>query len=102
MLVVAAVGLLVNIVAARMLHSSAHHNLNLRGAYLHIIGDLIGSAGAIVAAALIITTGMLMADPIISIVVAVLILWSSWKLVRESVDVLLEAVPAHIDLSAVR
>jgi len=102
MLVVAVAGLLVNVVAARLLHSSAGHNLNLRGAYLHIIGDLIGSAGAILAAILILTTGMVIADPVISIVVGLLILFSSWKLVRESVDVLLESVPAHIDLSAVR
>ena len=102
MLGVAVAGLLVNVAAARLLHSSAGHNLNLRGAYLHIIGDLIGSAGAILAAVLILTTGMVIADPIISIVVGLLILFSSWKLVRESVDVLLESVPAHIDLSAVR
>jgi len=102
MLVVSAAGFLVNLVAARLLHSSANHSLNLRGAYLHVIGDLIGSAGAIIAAVLILTTGLVIADPIISIFVGVLILYSSWKLVRESVDVLLESVPAHIDLSAVR
>jgi cobalt-zinc-cadmium efflux system protein len=102
MLAVAIAGFVMNVVAARMLHASSHHNLNLRGAYLHVIGDLIGSAGAIVAAILILTTGLLIADPVISIVVGILILVSSWKLVRESVDVLLEAVPAHIDLSAVR
>ena len=102
MLVVSIVGLLVNIIAARMLHSSAEHSLNLRGAYLHVLGDLIGSAGAIIAAVLILTTGLLIADPIISVLVGMMVLYSSWKLVRESVDVLLEAVPAHIDLSAVR
>jgi cobalt-zinc-cadmium efflux system protein len=102
MLGVSAAGFLVNLIAARMLHSSADHNLNLRGAYLHVIGDLVGSAGAILAALLIVTTGMVIADPIISIMVGLLILYSSWKLVRESVDVLLESVPAHIDLSAVR
>ncbi len=102
MLAVAAVGLIVNIIAARMLHSSAEHSLNLRGAYLHVIGDLIGSAGAILAAILIITTGMMIADPIISVLVGLMVLYSSWKLVRESVDVLLEAVPAHIDLAEVR
>jgi cobalt-zinc-cadmium efflux system protein len=102
MLIVSGVGFLVNLIAARMLHSSADHNLNLRGAYLHVIGDLVGSAGAILAAILILTTGMVIADPVISIIVGLLILYSSWKLVRESVDVLLESVPAHIDLSAVR
>jgi cobalt-zinc-cadmium efflux system protein len=102
MLGVSAGGFLVNVIAARLLHSSADHSLNLRGAYLHVIGDLIGSAGAILAAIVILTTGMVVADPIISIFVGLLILYSSWKLVRESVDVLLESVPAHIDLSAVR
>lgn len=102
MLTVSTIGFLVNLVAARVLHSSAEHNLNLRGAYLHVIGDMVGSAGAILAAILIVTTGAVIADPIISIIVGLLILYSSWKLVRESVDVLLEAVPSHIDLSALR
>lgn len=102
MLAVAAAGMVVNVIAAWLLHNSASHSLNLRGAYLHIIGDLIGSVGAIIAAVLIITTGLVIADPIISVIVGLLILFSSWKLVRESVDVLLEAVPRHIDLSAVR
>ncbi len=102
MLGVAVAGLIVNVIAARLLHSSAAHSLNLRGAYLHVIGDLVGSVGAITAALLILTTGMVIADPIISVIVGLLVLYSSWKLVRESVDVLLESVPAHIDLSAVR
>ena len=102
MLGVSIAGLIVNLIAARMLHSSADHNLNLRGAYLHVIGDLIGSAGAILAAILIITTGLMIADPVISVIVGMLVLYSSWKLVRESVDILLESVPAHIDLMDVR
>jgi cobalt-zinc-cadmium efflux system protein len=102
MLGVAAAGLIVNVIAARLLHSSAEQNLNLRGAYLHVIGDLIGSVGAIVAALVIIRTGFVQADPIISVIVGLLVLYSSWKLVHESVDVLLESVPAHIDLLAVR
>ena len=102
MLGVAVAGLLVNLIAVRLLHSSAQHNLNLRGAYLHVIGDLIGSVGAILAALVIIRTGFVHADPIISVIVGLLVLYSSWKLVRESVDVLLEAVPSHIDLLALR
>ena len=101
MLGVAAGGLLVNIVAAWLLHSSSGHNLNLRGAYLHVLGDLLGSVGAIAAAAIILTTGWMPADPIISVIVALLILFGAWRLVRESVDVLLEAVPRHIDMTAV-
>jgi cobalt-zinc-cadmium efflux system protein len=102
MLVVAIAGLLVNVVAAKLLHSSAGHSLNVRGAYLHVLGDLVGSVGAVAAAIIILTTGFTIADPAISIFVGILILIASWKLVRESVDVLLEAVPAHIDVGAVR
>jgi cobalt-zinc-cadmium efflux system protein len=102
MLGVAAAGLAVNIFAALLLHASAGHNLNLRGAYLHVVGDLLGSVGAILAAVVILTIGWLPADPLISCIVAGLILLSSWRLIRESVDVLLEAVPRHIDLEAVR
>lgn len=102
MMMVAIAGLAVNVVAARMLHASAHDNLNLRGAYLHVLGDLVGSVGAIIAAVIILFSGWTPADPIISIIVGLLILVSSWKLVRESVDILLESTPAHINLSALR
>jgi cobalt-zinc-cadmium efflux system protein len=98
MLAVAAGGLAVNIVAALMLHRSAGENLNVRGAYLHVLGDLLGSVGAIAAAAIILVTGWTTADPLISIFVGALILVSSWKLVRESVDILLEAVPSHLNV----
>jgi cobalt-zinc-cadmium efflux system protein len=102
MLSVALIGLTVNVIAAALLHRSAGHSLNVRGAYLHVLGDLLGSVGAVGAALLIMATGWLAADPLISVFVAALILFSSWKLVRESVDVLLEAVPSHIDLAEVR
>ncbi|HEX7052255.1 MAG TPA: cation diffusion facilitator family transporter [Longimicrobiales bacterium] len=102
MLAVALGGLAANILAAVVLHRSAGHSLNVRGAYLHVLGDLLGSAGAVAAALLIMATGWSYADPLISVVVGFLILASSWKLVRESVDVLLEAAPAHIDLAEVR
>jgi cobalt-zinc-cadmium efflux system protein len=100
MLGVATAGLLVNLAAALLLHGSSTHNLNLRGAYLHVIGDLLGSVGAIAAALIIIFTGWTAADPIISVLVALLILGGAWRLVHESVDVLLEAVPKHIDMAA--
>lgn len=102
MLGVAVVGLIVNVIAARFLHDAAGHNLNVRGAYLHVLGDLLGSVGAVAAAIVVLATGWTTADPLISVLVGVLILLSSWTLVRESVDVLLEAVPAHIDVSDVR
>ena len=102
MLGVAIAGLLANIASAVMLHHSAGNSLNVRGAYLHILGDLVGSIGAIVAGAIILATGWWLADPIVSFLVALLVVASSWRLLRESVDVLLEAVPAHIDLDQVR
>jgi cobalt-zinc-cadmium efflux system protein len=102
MLAVATAGLIVNIIAARILVGSSTHNMNARGAYLHVLGDLLASVGTIVAAVLIRYTGWLMADPIASILTTVLIISGAWRLVRESVDILLESTPAHIPLPAVR
>jgi cobalt-zinc-cadmium efflux system protein len=102
MLVVAAASFVVNAAAARMLHAGAEHSLNVRGAYLHVHGDLLGSVAAVVAALLMRVKGWTIADPIASIVMTALIVRGSWSLVRESVDVLLEATPSHIDLGAVR
>lgn len=102
MLAVAVLGLGVNVIAARFLHGAAGHNLNVRGAYLHVLGDLMGSVAAVVAAVVILGTGWTPVDPIASVIVAMLILAASWQLIRESVDVLLEAVPAHIEMTEVR
>jgi cobalt-zinc-cadmium efflux system protein len=102
MLIVALGGLLVNAISAWVLHPAHSHSLNARGAYLHVIGDLLGSIGTVIAALILRTTGWLAADPIASIVVTLLIVRSAWRLVRESVDVLLESTPAHISLGAVR
>lgn len=102
MLVVAAGGLLVNIFVARLLHAGASSSLNVRGAYLHVLSDLLGSVAAIVAGLCVRYRGWTIADPVASIVMTVLIVRGAWQLVRESVDVLLEAVPPHISLDAVR
>jgi cobalt-zinc-cadmium efflux system protein len=101
MLVVATLGLIVNAVGALLLHSHAHDNLNVRGAYLHVLGDLLGSVGAITAGVIVLTTGWSPIDPIISAVIGLLILVSAWNLVREATDVLLESVPAHVDMDAI-
>ncbi len=98
---VATVGLIANLVALRILHGGHEHSLNVRGAYLHVLGDLMGSVGALLAGIVIIVTGWTLADPIISIAIALLILVSAWRLVGESVDVLLEATPRHISLDEV-
>ena len=102
MLAVATVGLLVNAGAAWLLHPTGETSLNMRGAYLHVLGDLLASVGTIVAALLVRQTGWLAADPIASIVTTVLVVRSGWRLVRESVDILLEYVPSHISENAVR
>jgi cobalt-zinc-cadmium efflux system protein len=102
MLLVAVIGLLVNVVAAWTLHPSQGGSLNIRGAYLHVLSDLLGSVGTVAAALLVSYGGWLVADPIASVFVTLLILRSAWRLVRESVDVLLESTPAHISLGAVR
>ena len=98
MLIVAVSGLVVNLISAYFLHQSHSSNLNVRGAFLHVLGDLLGSVAAIVAGLLMLTKGWYLADPLISILVAILILYSSWLLMRDSVDILLEGTPVHISL----
>lgn len=102
MLAVAAGGLLVNGVSAWLLHGSAGHSLNLRGAYLHVVSDLLGSVAAILAAVAVGQFGWLWADAVASILMTVLIVRGAWRLVHEAVDVLLEATPRHIDAEALR
>ena len=102
MLVFAAAGLIVNVIAARILHRVRGQSLNVRGAYLHVVGDLLASVGTVVAAIVVRFTGWLAADPVASLLSTVLIMGSAWRLVREAVDVLLEAAPPHIALEAVR
>jgi len=98
---VAAVSLVANAAGAAILHRGHHHSINQRSAYLHIVGDVLGSAGALAAGAIILATGWVQADPLISVLIAVLILGSAWRLVKESTDILLEAAPAHIALADV-
>ena len=102
MLIVATLGLIVNIAAGIILYASHHDNLNLRGAFLHVVSDALGSVGAIGAGLIMLSTGWYLADPLISIFIGVLILYSSWSLVKESVSVLMQAVPKGIRLEEVR
>lgn len=101
MTLVAAGGLAVNVLCAWLLHGDHETDLNVRGAWLHIIGDALGSVGAIAAGALMSIYGWYAADPLFSFLIALLIVWSSWNLIRESTNVLLEGTPAHINLAAV-
>jgi cobalt-zinc-cadmium efflux system protein len=102
MLAVAVVGLLVNLASAWMLKPGASSGLNVRGAYLHVLGDLLGSVGTLGAALVIRFSGWIVADPIASVITTLLIVRGAWQLVRESVDVLLESTPAHVPLDDVR
>ena len=102
MLVVASAGLVVNIIAFAVLHSGDKENLNIRGAALHVAGDLLGSVAAIIAAIVIIYSGWMAIDPILSIAVAMLILKSAWSLVRRSAHVLLEGAPDWLDVPAMQ
>jgi cobalt-zinc-cadmium efflux system protein len=99
MLVVAAAGLVVNIISFAVLHTGDQENLNIRGAALHVAGDLLGSVAAIVAAIVIIYTGWTLIDPILSVAVAMLILRSAWSLLKRSAHVLLEGAPDWLDVS---
>lgn len=101
MMVVAVIGLVVNLAGTLILTRSAGENLNMQGALRHVLADLLGSIGVIVAALVIVVTGWRYADPIISVFIAVLILFSSWKLLRESVNILLESSPPGIDAEEV-
>ena len=102
MLGVAVAGLGVNAAAAWILHPTIGTSLNVRAAYLHVLGDLLASVGTVGAALLIRYTGWLAADPAASLLTTALIVRGAWRLVSESVDVLLEASPRHITLSDVR
>src|SRR6266550_5789350 len=101
MMAVASGGLLVNLGCAWLLHRDRKEDLNVRGAWLHVIGDALGSVGAIIAGALMSIFGWYAADPLFSAIIALLIVWSSWHLIRESTNILLEGTPAHINLAAV-
>ena len=98
MLYVASAGLVVNILAFIVLHGGDQENLNIRGAALHVLGDLLGSVAAIIAALVIIQTGWMPIDPILSVLVAMLILRSAWQLVRRSAHILLEGAPEWLDV----
>ena len=102
MLVVAVIGLLANLTSAWVLFGKHHESLNVRGAFFHVLTDALGSLGAILASIAILVSGYTLADPLISVVVAVLILWSSWIVIRDAVDILLEGTPAHINIVSLR
>jgi cobalt-zinc-cadmium efflux system protein len=98
MLAVAAVGLAVNLACAFLLHGDAASSLNVRAAYLDVLGDALSSLGVVIAAAVVIATGWTLADPLVSGAIALVIVPRTWRLLRQAVNVLLEGTPAHLDL----
>ncbi|MBI4965085.1 MAG: cation transporter [Desulfomonile tiedjei] len=98
MLVVASVGLAVNLAMAALLFGTREHNLNLKGAFLHVLSDALGSVGAIIAAIVILATAAYWADPLVSVLIGLLILYSSWGLLKEAVNILMEGVPSGVDI----
>jgi len=102
MLFVAILGLIVNIVVFKVLHSASGSNINVRSALLHVIGDLLGSVGAIVAALIIWQWGLLWVDPLLSIVVSMLILRSAYHVIKDSSHILLEGKPQELDTLNIR
>lgn len=102
MLTVAVLGLAVNLAAFLILHGGERDNLNMRGAALHVLGDLLGSAAAIVAALVIMATGWTPIDPILSVLVGGLVIKSAWMLLSRSWHVLMEGAPIHIDVEALK
>ena len=99
--VIAFIGLLVNLICAYLLHQDQKSDLNLRGAWLHVVGDLLGSLSALSAGILILFTSWVWVDSLISFLISLIIIQGAWNLIKESVDVLLEGTPSHINLKAV-
>lgn len=99
MMIVAAIGLAVNILSAWFLHRAAGESLNMRGAYLEVLSDTLGSLGVIIAGAVMALTGWYYADPLFSAAIGLYILPRTWKLLREAVAILLEGTPTHINLA---
>lgn len=102
MLVVAIAGFGANAAGIYLLHDRSADSLNVRGAFLHMMGDLLSSAAVIVGALLIMFFDFRIADPILSILIAAIIAYGAWKLMRQSVSILLESTPAHLELEDVR
>ncbi len=101
MIAVAGIAIVVNVVISLWLRSGARDDLNVRSAYLHMVGDAVSAVGVVIAGAIVAVTGASIADPIVSFLIGALILWSSWGVLKESVNVLLEGTPAGIDMAKV-
>ncbi len=94
-------GLIVNLIAAYLLHGEHEHDLNMRGAWLHVMGDALGSVTAIIAGILIVAFGWVWADAVTSVIISLIVIFGAWNLIKESVNVLLEGTPSHINVAAI-
>ena len=101
MLVVAVIGLVANMIGAAVLMKHRHTNLNIHGAFLHILGDAAVSVGVIIGGIVIVYTGWYLIDPILSILISCVIIYGAWQLLKESVNILLESAPSHLNIEAV-
>lgn len=101
MIIVALVAVLMNTLISLWLRNAARKDLNVRSAYLHMLGDAVSAAGVVAAGVIVAFTGASIADPLVSILIGVLILWSSWSILKESVNVLLEGIPKGLNMEAV-
>src|SRR5205823_11780069 len=101
MIIVATIAILMNTVISLWLRGDAKKDLNVRSAYMHMLGDAISAAGVVGAGFVVAFTGASIADPLVSILIGILILWSSWGILKESVNVLLEAIPAGMNMNEV-
>jgi cobalt-zinc-cadmium efflux system protein len=95
--VIACIALIMNLVTMRVLHGHHHGSMNVRAAYLHVLSDLLGNLGTLVAGIIIWTTGWMLADPIVSAAIAIIIIISAWRMIREAIEILMEASPRWID-----
>jgi len=100
-MIAAAIGLLVNLLAARLLRGSAKQSVNARAAYLHVLGDALGSVGALLSGVLVTFLGWQRADPAVSIGISVILLWGAWQLLRDTTNVLMEGAPPSLDVAAI-
>ena len=102
MMIVATLGLVINLISMRILFSSSKESLNMRGAYLEVLSDAIGSVGVIIGAAVIYFTGWTWVDTLVAILIGVWVLPRTWILLKQSINILLEGVPEEIDIEALR
>jgi cobalt-zinc-cadmium efflux system protein len=101
MLAVAFIGLVANLISMFLLRRGSQKSINIKAAFWHVIGDTMSSVGVIIAGIIIFFTGWYIADPILAVVIGIIILWGAVRIVRESVDILLESVPEHVEMEKV-